>query len=91
MLLYPVKFLTIMFWMYLGIDQLYVLSKQETLVLKILIAMLNHISNGRKVDKHLLQLYKTQLDSALLNNERDNIADIHNRVDNCNKNGYKHI
>ena len=85
MLLYPVKLLTIMFWMYLGIDQLYVLSQQETLVLKILIVMLNHISKCKKVDEHLLQLYKTQLDSALFNNERDKIADIHNRFDNCNK------
>ena len=48
--------------------------------------MLNHILNGKKVDEHMLQLYKTQLDSALLNNECDDIADIHNRIDNCYKN-----
>ena len=40
----------------------------------------------KKVDKHVLQLYKTKLDSALLNNECDNIADIHNGLDNRYKN-----
>ena len=40
----------------------------------------------KKVDEHILQLYKTQLDNALLNNECDNIADIHNRIDNRYKN-----
>ena len=43
----------------------------------------------KKIDEHLLQLYKTQLDSALLNNKRDNIEDIHNRFHNCNKKCFK--
>ena len=38
----------------------------STGVLKILISMPNHISNGKKVDEHILQLYKPQLDGALL-------------------------
>ena len=72
--------------MYQGIDQLYVLSQQEPIVLKILIAMLNHMLDGKKVDEHILQLYKTQLDNALLDNECDDIADINNRIDNRYKN-----
>ena len=40
----------------------------------------------KKVDEHILQLYKTKLRSALLNNECDDIADIHNRIDNRYKN-----
>ena len=45
----------------------------------------------KKVDEHILQLYKTQLDNALLNNECDNIADIHNKIDNrYKKYCYKH-